>query len=133
MALMNFASLFAYGFRPHFLLAGLAGLLLVPIWALSFVANTTLGSSWPPMLWHAHEMLFGFIGSAVAGFLLTAVPSWTGQKGFAGRPLILLAGIWLAGRLLIATSGLWPATAGEEERYPPSTAESGTASPLAGE
>jgi uncharacterized protein involved in response to NO len=102
------SSLFAYGFRPHFLLAGLAGLLLVPVWALSFVVNTPLGSSWPPMLWHAHEMLFGFIASAIAGFLLTAVPGWTGQKGFAGRPLIILTGIWLAGRLLIATSGLWP-------------------------
>lgn len=102
------SSLFAYGFRPHFLLAGLAGLLLIPVWALSFLVNTGLGSSWPPMLWHAHEMLFGFIASAIAGFVLTAVPSWTGQKGFAGRPLMVLAGIWLAGRLLIATSGLWP-------------------------
>lgn len=83
-------------------------MLLVPVWALSFVVNTALGSSWPPMLWHAHEMLFGFIASAIAGFLLTAVPSWTGQKGFAGRPLVILAGLWLAGRLLIATSGLWP-------------------------
>lgn len=102
------SSLFAYGFRPYFLLAGLAGLVLVPVWALSYVVNTPLGSSWPPMLWHAHEMLFGFIPSAIAGFLLTAVPSWTDQKGFAGRPLIILAGIWLAGRLLIASSGLWP-------------------------
>ena len=103
------SSLFAYGFRPHFLLAGLAGLVLVPVWASSFVLNTPLGSSWPPLLWHAHEMLFGFIASAIAGFLLTAVPSWTGEKGFAGRPLLILTGIWLAGRLLIATSGLWPA------------------------
>ena len=63
----------------------------------------------PPMLWHAHEMLFGFVASAIAGFLLTAVPSWTGEKGFAGRPLMILAGIWLAPRLLIATSELWPA------------------------
>jgi uncharacterized protein involved in response to NO len=105
---MQVSSLFAYGFRPHFLLAGLAGLLLVPIWALSVVANTPLVTSWPPVLWHAHEMLFGFIASAMAGFLLTAVPSWSGQKGFAGRPLIILAGLWLAGRLLIACSGLWP-------------------------
>jgi uncharacterized protein involved in response to NO len=101
-------SLFAYGFRPHFLLAGLAGLLLVPIWASSYVLHTPLGTSWPPMLWHAHEMLFGFVASAMAGFLLTAVPSWTGQKGFAGRPLIMLVALWLAGRLFIATSGLWP-------------------------
>lgn len=102
------SSLFAYGFRPHFLLAGLAGLLLVPLWALSFVVGTPLGSGWPPMLWHGHEMLFGFISSAIAGFLLTAVPSWTGQKGFAGGPLILLTVLWLAARLLIASSTLWP-------------------------
>jgi uncharacterized protein involved in response to NO len=61
------------------------------------------------MLWHAHEMLFGFIASAMAGFLLTAVPSWTGEKGFAGRPLIILASIWLAARVLIASSSRWPA------------------------
>src|ERR1039458_2245026 len=83
--------LFAYGFRSNFFLAGLAGLLLVPLWALSFVWGARLGSGWPPTLWHGHEMPFGFIASAIAGFLLTAVPSWTGQKGFAGRPLIVLA------------------------------------------
>lgn len=102
------SSLFAYGFRPHFLLAGLAGLLLIPLWSLSFVFGTPLGSAWPPTLWHGHEMLFGFIASAIAGFLLTAVPSWTGQRGFAGRPLILLSVLWLGARLLIASSGLWP-------------------------
>jgi uncharacterized protein involved in response to NO len=103
------SNLFAYGFRSGFLLAGIAAMLLVPLWALSFVAGTPLGSSWPPTLWHAHEMLFGFIASAMAGFLLTAVPSWTGGKGFAGRPLVILAIIWLAARILIASSSLWPA------------------------
>ena len=103
------SNLFAYGFRSSFLLAGVAAMLLVPLWALSFVTGTPLGSSWPPMLWHAHEMLFGFIASAMAGFLLTAVPSWTGQKGFAGRPLIILSSIWLAARVLIVSSALWPA------------------------
>ena len=43
-------------------------------------------------------MLYGFVGAAIAGFLLTAVPSWTGARGFAGTPLILLATLWLAGR-----------------------------------
>jgi uncharacterized protein involved in response to NO len=103
------SSLFAYGFRSNFLLAGLAGLLLVPLWAVRFLLGTPLGTSWPPTLWHAHEMLFGFVTSAIAGFLLTAVPSWTGQKGFAGRPLIVLATLWLAARVLIASSALWPA------------------------
>ncbi len=103
------SNLFAYGFRSNFLLAGIAAMLLVPLWALSFVTGTPLGSSWSPMLWHAHEMLFGLIATAMAGFLLTAVPSWTGQKGFSGRPLIILTSIWIAARVLIASSALWPA------------------------
>jgi uncharacterized protein involved in response to NO len=53
-------------------------------------------------------MLFGFVGAAIAGFLLTAVPSWTGERGFAGTPLILLAALWALGRALAATSALWP-------------------------
>jgi uncharacterized protein involved in response to NO len=101
-------SLFAYGFRSNFFLAGLAAVVLVPLWVVSFVAGTFFGAGWPPTLWHAHEMLFGFIASAIAGFMLTAVPSWTGQKGFAGVPLMALATIWLSARLLIASSFLWP-------------------------
>lgn len=104
---MRFA-LFAYGFRPHFLLAGLAALVLIPRWALDVSYGVPLSSDWPPTLWHAHEMLFGFIASAVAGFLLTAVPSWTGQKGFAGTPLAVLSALWLAARILIASSSYWP-------------------------
>jgi len=53
-------------------------------------------------------MLFGFIVAAVAGFLLTAVPSWTGERGFAGWPVVLLATLWGLARLMIATSQLWP-------------------------
>ena len=101
-------SLFAYGFRPFFLAAGISALVLVPWWAGAFAFGLPLGSDWPPTLWHAHEMLFGFIAAAIAGFLLTAVPSWTGQRGFAGRPLVLLATVWALGRLLVGSSGLWP-------------------------
>ena len=104
---MRFA-LFAYGFRPHFLLAGLAALVLIPAWALDVAYGVPLSSDWPPTLWHAHEMLFGFIASAVAGFLLTAVPSWTGHKGFAGTPLVVLSALWLAARIMIASSSYWP-------------------------
>lgn len=108
MLLIVKLSLFAYGFRSQFFLAGMAAVLLVPMWALSFIAGTPLGTGWPPTLWHAHEMLFGFIACAIAGFMLTAVPSWTGQKGFAGRPLIVLAAVWVVARILIVTSSAWP-------------------------
>lgn len=100
--------LFAYGFRSQFFLAAMAAAALIPMWALSFITGMPLGTAWPPTLWHAHEMLFGFIACAVAGFMLTAVPSWTGQKGFAGRPLMVLAAVWVLARILIATSSAWP-------------------------
>jgi uncharacterized protein involved in response to NO len=43
-------------------------------------------------------MLFGFVMAAVAGFLLTAIPNWTGRPSVRGVRLAILAGVWLAGR-----------------------------------
>src|SRR5512145_1767209 len=78
---------FSYGFRTFFLLAGAAALSLVSAWiALGF------GGGWRYELsaagWHSHEMLFGFVAAAIAGFLLTAAPSWTGTPALSGAPLI---------------------------------------------
>ena len=101
-------ALLRYGFRPFFLGAGLIATLLIPWWAASYAFGIPLGTNWPPTLWHGHEMLFGFIVAAVAGFLLTAVPSWTGARGFAGWPLACVSGLWLLGRIAVATSQLWP-------------------------
>ncbi|HEX6102634.1 MAG TPA: NnrS family protein [Alphaproteobacteria bacterium] len=91
-------AVFGYGFRPFFLLAGLAALTLMAAWvAVGF------GTAWSfdlsPAAWHGHEMLFGFVAAAVAGFLLTAVPSWTGSPALSGAPLAALAALWLAGRI----------------------------------
>jgi len=101
-------ALFDYGFRPFFLGACVLALLIVPWWAASLAWRLPLGTSWPPTLWHGHEMLFGLIVAAIAGFLLTAVPSWTGARGFAGWPLMLLAALWALGRIVVATSAIWP-------------------------
>ncbi len=103
------SSVFASGFRPTFLAAAVAAAVLVPAWVLIWGFGWSLAIAWPPTMWHAHEMLFGFIAASIAGFLLTAVPSWTGQRGFAGLPLVLLMSLWLAARILIATSAVWPA------------------------
>ncbi|MDE1922210.1 MAG: NnrS family protein [Gammaproteobacteria bacterium] len=103
--------LFAAGFRPMFLAAMVAAVLLVPVWAAVFVYGASLANPWPPTLWHGHEMVFGFLGAAVAGFLLTAVPNWTGRPGIAGFPLAILASLWLAARAAIATAGWWPPAA----------------------
>ena len=100
--------IFAYGFRPFFLLAGLYAAGSMAAWIWLFPRGTTPMSSLPPQLWHGHEMIFGFIAAAIAGFMLTAVPSWTGERGFAGRPLIVLTALWLAGRLAFAIGDALP-------------------------
>lgn len=106
---MSTPRIFAAGFRPMFLAAGLAGVALIPAWIGAWVFGLPLATAWPPTLWHAHEMLYGFTAAAIAGFLLTAVPSWTGQRGFAGTPLVVLAALWIAGRVLVASSAHFPA------------------------
>ena len=93
---------FAYGFRPFFLLAGIDAIVNMAVWLFAYFEP----DAWPsspimPMYWHAHEMLFGFVAAAIAGFLLTAVPGWTGRSSYAGRPLVLLAALWLAGRIAL--------------------------------
>lgn len=100
--------IFAYGFRPFFLLAGLhaAGSIAAWIWLLP--RGATPISSLPAQLWHGHEMIFGFIAAAITGFMLTAVPNWTGERGFAGRPLVVLTVIWLAGRVAFSIGDAVP-------------------------
>ena len=91
--------LFSQGFRPFFLLAGLwapTGLLLSLAMLFGFVDLPIIGAA---MSWHAHEMLFGFVAAAVAGFILTAVPNWTGRLPLQGAPLAILVALWFAGRL----------------------------------
>jgi uncharacterized protein involved in response to NO len=102
-------ALLAYGFRPFFLLAGLYAALAIPIWLAILLRGSLPLRLLPPQLWHAHEMLYGFVAAALAGFLLTAVPSWTGAKGFAGAPLATVVTAWLLGRCGFLFSGVLPA------------------------
>lgn len=92
--------LLSYGFRPFFLGAGIAAPLLVICWLAGLLAGHPLSPYFDPLTWHAHEMLFGFAGAMIAGFLLTAVPSWTGSPAVSGTPLALLSALWLLGRSL---------------------------------
>jgi uncharacterized protein involved in response to NO len=94
--------LFSYGFRPFFLLAGLSALYILALWLNVLTSGTWPVDAVPAMSWHAHEMLFGFVGAAVAGFLLTAVPNWTGMPRLQGWPLVGLTALWLAGRIAVS-------------------------------
>lgn len=100
--------LFTQGFRPFFLAAGLWAAVSVPVWIVLFVGGRTLPSRFDAPTWHIHEMLFGFVMAAIAGFLLTAIPNWTHRLPVRGGPLALLAGLWLLGRIDCLVSALVP-------------------------
>lgn len=98
--------LYSQGFRPFFLGAGVWAVLAVAIWLLMVRGDTSLPTIFAPSRWHAHEMLFGFAAAAMAGFVLTAIPNWTGRLPLQGLPLIVLSSTWLLGRVAMATSAL---------------------------
>ncbi|MEO8936332.1 MAG: NnrS family protein [Burkholderiaceae bacterium] len=87
------------GFRPFYLGAAVFGALAVPLWLAIFLGWIAPNLSVPPLLWHAHEMLFGFAAAIIVGFLLTAGKAWTGLATPRGGFLGLLAGLWLAARI----------------------------------
>ena len=92
-------TLFSLAFRPFFLLAGLLALLGIASWWLLLAHAVDGSAGLPPKLRHGHEMLFGFAGAAIAGFLLTAVATWTQRPAVAGARLAALCGLWLLARL----------------------------------
>jgi uncharacterized protein involved in response to NO len=87
------------GFRPFYLLAALFAAAAVPLWAGVVAGWFTLGIAVPPVLWHAHEMLYGFATAVVVGFLLTAGQAWTGLPTPRGAALGALAALWIAARV----------------------------------
>jgi uncharacterized protein involved in response to NO len=99
---------FALGFRVFFLLGAVAAVLLVSVWILMFVVGVPAPGHLVPVQWHAHEMLFGFAGAIIAGFLLTAPGVWTGRPMPRGAPVAAMAALWLAGRAMVLLPGLVP-------------------------
>lgn len=104
-------ALLTYGFRPFFLGAALWALGAMLVWVAMIPGWLTLPTAFDPVSWHAHEFLFGTLGAVIAGFLLTAVPNWTGRLPIVGWPLGVLALVWLGGRVAIAVSAFLPAVA----------------------
>ena len=107
-------ALFKLGFRPFFLLASLFAAISMLLWMALYVWQANwLPDSFPPLTWHAHEMVFGYSLAVIAGFLLTAVKNWTGQQTLQGTGLILLCAGWLISRVLpfmtIPSALLWMA------------------------
>lgn len=100
--------LLAYPFRLFFLFTGVFGALVVAAWLAMLLGWLHLPPGFSPSLWHSHEMLYGFVPAAIAGFLLTAMAAWTGAPPPTGWRLLALGTLWLAGRLAMALIGWLP-------------------------
>jgi len=101
-------AIFSQGFRPFFFGAAIWAVIAIVIWVAMLTTGITLPSRFDSLTWHMHEMLFGFVMAAIAGFLLTAIPNWTKRLPISGAPLAGLAGLWLAGRVACLLSALMP-------------------------
>jgi len=89
-------ALFSLGFRPFFFFGAVWSAVVVPLWLFSYFHG---GAEALTREWHIHEMIFGFLGAIIAGFLSTAVPNWTGRMPVIGAPLGGLVSLWILGRM----------------------------------
>ena len=105
---VSVSQLFSYPFRIFFLSMTVLALAVIPLWVMQVNGVISLPLAMPGLFWHQHEMLFGFLSAAIAGFLLTAVCVWTQTERTHGFRLVLLWGVWLAGRVLLATGADLP-------------------------
>ena len=92
--------LLAEALKLFFPVAAAHAVLLPLIWVTFFTFDLPFARQVPPGQWHAHEMIFGTYGAALAGFLGSAMPEWTDTKPQRGRALLLLLTFWLPGRLI---------------------------------
>jgi uncharacterized protein involved in response to NO len=97
-------ALLSYGFRPFFLLGAIYAGLIMLAWLPVFYGELELRTAFTPIDWHVHETLYGFLPAVVTGFLLTAIPNWTGRLPIQGLPLLTLVAVWLAGRVAVTFS-----------------------------
>ncbi len=99
-------AILSYGFRPFFLAGAAWAALTVALWLPMLNGQFKLPTAFSPIAWHVHELIYGYVPAVIAGFLLTAVPNWTGRLPVVGGRLLALFLVWLIGRVAILTS-LW--------------------------
>jgi len=99
-------ALLSYGFRPFFLFGSIYAGIAVLLWLPAFYGELSLPTAFEPRDWHVHEMIYGYVAAVVTGFLLTAIPNWTGRLPIQGSPLLVLVAVWMAGRVAVTMSAL---------------------------
>lgn len=98
------------GFRPFFLFGSAFSLIAITIWTLQYTGIAQIKTYGGGYWWHIHEMIFGFVIAIVAGFLLTAVQNWTGQRGLHGKTLMALFFTWLLARIALFMPDIIPSS-----------------------
>lgn len=93
--------LFSYGFRPFFLGGAVWAVLAMALWIGELAGGWSFAQSYGLIAWHAHALLFGYVSAIVSGFLLTAIPNWTGRLPVRGGSLVALFLLWMAGRVAL--------------------------------
>lgn len=91
----------SYGFRPFFLGAGIWACAAMVLWIGLMSGQWSFATRYGAVAWHAHEFLFGYVSAVLCGFLLTAIPNWTGRMPLQGGPLLALFSLWVAGRIVM--------------------------------
>lgn len=102
------APLWTFAFRPFFFAASLWAAIAIALWVAILLTGRTPPSRFDPFSWHIHEMLFGFVPAAIAGFLFTAIPTWTGRPPIRGIALLSLLVLWTLGRVTCLWSARLP-------------------------
>jgi len=98
--------IFQNSFRPFFITAGIWATLVVPFWLLNYFGIMIVIDNFNILLWHQHEILYGFVAAAIAGFILTAIPNWTGRLPIKNKPLAILVFLWILGRVGFLTTAI---------------------------
>lgn len=98
---------FRLGFRPFYFVSALFACVSIPVWLGLLFSRSAVSMPLPGLLWHGHEMLFGFAAAVIVGFLMTAGKAWTGLQTPRGKPLAALVALWLVARLA-AITGPYP-------------------------
>lgn len=100
-------AIFSYGFRPFFFGGAVWAAMTILMWIPLHAGAWQWSSAIAPLDWHIHEMLYGYVPAIVAGFLLTAIPNWTGRLPVCGASLAALFALWIAGRIaMLSTAGI---------------------------
>jgi uncharacterized protein involved in response to NO len=94
-----------FGFRPFFLGGAAWAAVAMVIWIGALAGWWEVAGDYGAAAWHAHEFLFGYVGAVMTGFLLTAIPNWTGRLPVCGRPLLALFLLWIGGRMALLLDG----------------------------